>query len=261
MKCWFIMTSLFPQARHQEILSQQHDLIVATQSAQALLDKQANVMSAEEKDKLEKNIQELKGRYEASLTQAEQQMKQVQCVQEELKKFQGDCEEFEGWLDQAEAQVEELAAPACSLKVLSDKLQRQKSFSEDVISHKGDLRFINISGQKVLDVARACGPYDSSSPNAVDTSGTCAAVQEKLDSAAGRYKTLHSQVLAVAWFHHWGEQWSQQITPTEMYVHPNVSLSSMFFLPKCVFSANSSATTSRTWLTSTRGTKTPALAF
>ncbi|XP_035519853.1 dystonin isoform X9 [Morone saxatilis] len=184
------------KAHHQEILSQQQDLILATQSAQALLDKQANMLSPEEKEKLQKNIQELKGRYEASLTQAEQQMKQVQCVQEELKKFQGDCEEFEGWLDQAEGDIEELGGPAGSLNILGDKLQRQKSFSEDVISHKGDLRFITISGQKVLDVAKACGLDDPAAKNAplhVDTSGTCLAVKDKLDSAASRYKTLHSQ--------------------------------------------------------------------
>ncbi|XP_045927365.1 dystonin [Micropterus dolomieu] len=184
------------KARHQEILSQQQDLIMATQSAQTLLDKQADVLSPEEKEKLQKNIQELKGRYEASLTQAEQQMKQVQCVQEELKKFQHDCKEFEGWLDQAEGDVEELGAPAGSLNILSDKLQRQKSFSEDVISHKGDLRFITISGQKVLDVAKACALDDPAAKNAplhVDTSGTCSAVKNKLDSAASRYKTLYSQ--------------------------------------------------------------------
>ncbi|KAM7385703.1 hypothetical protein PAMP_001765 [Pampus punctatissimus] len=184
------------KAHHQKILSQQQDLIMATQSAQALLDKQANMLSPEEKEKLQKNIQELKERYEASLTQAEQQMKQVQCVQEELKKFQDDCEEFMGWLDQAEEEMEELGAPAASLNIVSDKLQRQKSFSEDVIAHKGDLRFITISGQKVLDVAKACGSADPAAQNTllhVDTSGTCSAVKDKLDSAATRYKTLHSQ--------------------------------------------------------------------
>ncbi len=191
---------MFPQAHHKKILSQQQDLTTAIQSAQALLDKQADVLSPEEKEKLQKNIQELKGRYEASLTQAEQQMKQVQCVQEELKKFQDDCEEFEGWLAQAEGEMEELGGPAGSLNILSDKLQRQKSFSEDVISHKGDLRFITISGQKVLDVAKACGLEDPAAKKTllhVDTSGTCSAVKDKLDSAASRYKTLHSQVFSL----------------------------------------------------------------
>ncbi|XP_055745835.1 dystonin-like isoform X6 [Salvelinus fontinalis] len=184
------------KARHQEILSQQQELIMATQSAQALLDHQAHALSPTDKDKLQRDIQELKGRYNSSLTQAEQQMKQVVQVQEELKKFQGDCEEFEGWLQQAEGEVEELGAPAGALNDLTEKLQRQKSFSEDVISHKGDLRFITISGQKVLDVAKACGRMDPGGKDAqleVDTTATCAAVKEKLDSAAGRFKALHSQ--------------------------------------------------------------------
>ncbi|XP_035982722.1 dystonin [Fundulus heteroclitus] len=184
------------KAHHQEILSQQQDLIMATQSAQALLEKQANMLSPEEKEKLHRNIQDLKERYDASLTQAEQQMKQVQSVQEELKKFKDDCEEFEDWLKQAEVEVEELGAPAGSLNILSDKLQKQKAFSEDVISRKGDLRFITMSGQKVLDVAKNCGSADAASKKAslhVDTSGACSAVKDKLDSAASRYKTLHSQ--------------------------------------------------------------------
>ncbi|KAJ8013741.1 hypothetical protein DPEC_G00032940 [Dallia pectoralis] len=184
------------KARHQEILSQQQDLIVATQSAQVLLDRQAHAMSPAEKDKLQKDIQELKGRYNTSLTQTEQQMKQVIQVQEELTKFQGDFEEFEGWLQQAESQLGDLGAPAGALNVLTEKLQEQKSFSEDVISHKGDLRFITISGQKVLEVARACGHMDPGKRDAqlaVDTTGTCTAVKDKLDTAASRYKALHSQ--------------------------------------------------------------------
>lgn len=172
---------------------------MATQSAQALLDKQANVLSPEEKERLQRNIQELKGRYENSLTQAEQQMKQLQCVQEELKKFQDDCEEFEGWLDQAEDEIKNLEAPAGSLNILTDKLQCQINFSEDVISHKGDLRFITISGQKVLDLAKACGVTDSDGKNThlqVNTSNTCSSVKDQLDVAASRYKALHSQVFS-----------------------------------------------------------------
>ncbi|XP_052469935.1 dystonin isoform X2 [Carassius gibelio] len=184
------------KAHHQEILSQQQDLIIATQSAQALLDKQAQVLSPAEKDKLQRDIRELEGRYKASLTQAEQQMKQVQTVQEELQKFKGDCEEFETWLQQAQGEMGELGAPAAALDTLSNNLQRQKSFSEDVISHKGDLRFITISGQKVLDAAKACDWSESGGSGGlpeVDMSGTCAAVKERLDSAASHYKALHTQ--------------------------------------------------------------------
>uniref|UniRef100_A0A8C4Z269 Dystonin n=1 Tax=Gadus morhua TaxID=8049 RepID=A0A8C4Z269_GADMO len=191
------------KARHQEILSQQQELIMATQSAQALLDKQAQVLAPEEQEKLQRDVQELRARYDASLTQAEQQMKQVQSVQEELGKFQGDSVEFEAWLDQAEAEMEELCAPGDGLDVLAQKLQRQKSFSEDVISHKGDLRFITISGQKVLDVAKACSSADAmdkGSQLAVDTSGSCASVKKKLDSAKYKIHTLNTYLFYSTYF-------------------------------------------------------------
>ncbi|XP_060727867.1 dystonin isoform X10 [Tachysurus vachellii] len=182
------------KAHHQEILSQQQDLIIATQSAQALLDKQADVLSPSEKEQLQKSIQELRECYEVSLTQAEQQMKQIQSVQEELHKFEGDYEEFGVWLQQAQEQLAELGAPTGHLAVLQEKLEKQKCFYEDVISHKGDLRFITISGQKVLDVAKACSRKERKQGLLdVDTSGTCAAVKEKLDSTATRYKAMHTQ--------------------------------------------------------------------
>ncbi|KAM9476477.1 dystonin isoform 13-T13 [Clarias gariepinus] len=180
------------KAHHQEILSQQQDLLIATQSAQTLLDKQGDVLSPAEKEKLQNDIKELKGRYEASLTQAEQQMKQMQSVQEELRKFQSDYEEFGVWLQQAQEQLAELEAPTSQIDDLHEKLQKQKSFYEDVISHKGDLRFITIAGQKVLDVAKGeCKEKPGSLE--VDASGTCAAVKEKLDSTATQYKVMHTQ--------------------------------------------------------------------
>ncbi|XP_047667970.1 dystonin isoform X24 [Tachysurus fulvidraco] len=182
------------KAHHKGILSQQQDLIIATQSAQALLDKQADVLSPSEKVQLQKSIKDLRECYEVSLTQAEQQMKQMQSVQEELHKFEGDYEEFGVWLQQAQEQLAELGAPTGHLAVLQEKLEKQKCFYEDVISHKGDLRFITISGQKVLDVAKACSRKERKQGLLdVDTSGTCAAVKEKLDSTATRYKAMHSQ--------------------------------------------------------------------
>uniref|UniRef100_A0A4W4F390 Dystonin n=1 Tax=Electrophorus electricus TaxID=8005 RepID=A0A4W4F390_ELEEL len=171
------------QAHHQEILSQQQDLIIATQSAQALLDKQAEVLSPSEKEKLQRDIQELRGRYEASLAQAEQQVKQVQSIQEELHKFQGDYNEFDVWLQQALEKLEELGLQQGTWMYCKISSRNRRAFMRIVISHKGDLRFITISGQKVLDVAEACSRH----------LGMCAAVKEKLDSTAARYKDLHMQ--------------------------------------------------------------------
>ncbi|KAJ8248180.1 hypothetical protein GJAV_G00239220 [Gymnothorax javanicus] len=184
------------KARHQEVLSQQQELIMATQSAQALLDRQAHALSPSERDKLQRDIQELRGRYDSELAEAELQAKLVQSLREEVGKFKEDCGEFEAWLGEAEGEAGDLGAPADRLDVLADRLERQKSFAEDVISHKGDLRFITVLGQKVLDAARSCGrgdPTDRNSQTDVDTTGVCTAVKDRLDTAAGRYKAVHSQ--------------------------------------------------------------------
>uniref|UniRef100_A0A4W4F2W7 Dystonin n=1 Tax=Electrophorus electricus TaxID=8005 RepID=A0A4W4F2W7_ELEEL len=152
------------QAHHQEILSQQQDLIIATQSAQALLDKQAEVLSPSEKEKLQRDIQELRGRYEASLAQAEQQVKQVQSIQEELHKFQGDYNEFDVWLQQALEKLEELGLQQGTWMYCKISSRNRRAFMRIVISHKGDLRFITISGQKVLDVAEVTAGHFKNCP-------------------------------------------------------------------------------------------------
>ncbi|XP_039595061.1 dystonin isoform X12 [Polypterus senegalus] len=183
------------KAHHREILSQQQAFIIATQSAQALLEKQGHMLSPGEKEKLQSNIQELRDRYETTLTEAELKMKLIQTVQDELQKFRTDCGEFENWLQQSETEIAELKSGVSDQDHLNSKLQRQKSFSDDVISHKGDLRFITISGQRVLDAAKMCNKSDTSKDSelSVDTSGVSTLVQDKLESAANHYKSLHSQ--------------------------------------------------------------------
>ncbi|XP_064173955.1 dystonin isoform X26 [Anguilla rostrata] len=185
------------KARHQEVLSQQQELIMATQSAQALLDRQAHALSPEERDKLQRDVQELRGRYDSELAQAELQAKRAQSLREELRKFRGDCGEFEAWLGEAEGEAGLLGAPAGRLDVLADRLERQRAFAEDVISHKGDLRFVTAAGQRTLDAAKACGgpgdPADRHPQTDIDTSGVCAAVKDRLANAADRYKAVHSQ--------------------------------------------------------------------
>lgn len=185
-----------PQAQHEKIISQQQAVIVATQSAQALLEKQGHHLSPEEKEKIQKNLKELKVQYETALAESEQKLKLTRSLQEELEKFDADYSEFESWLQLAEQELENLEIGASDFGGIIIKLQRQKSFSEDVISHKGDLRFITIAGQRVLEAAKSCNKIESAryEKEGMDTSSTYMEVQNKLDRATGRFKTLYSKV-------------------------------------------------------------------
>ncbi|XP_062449773.1 microtubule-actin cross-linking factor 1 isoform X16 [Rhea pennata] len=175
------------KAQHQELLFQQQDIILATQAAQAFLDKQGHNLTPEERDALQGRLAELRDQYAASLSQSETQLKQVQVLRDELQKFLRDHGEFETWLKQAEQELEGMYKGDSDPASLGRLLLRQGSFSEDVISHKGDLRFITMSGQKVLD---AEGAAKDGGTQAL-TSGSV--VKSKLEDATQRYTMLHSK--------------------------------------------------------------------
>lgn len=177
-------------------MSQQQIYIVSTQSVQDFLQKQGTSIPAAEREKLEKDLTQLKVQYETALGQSESRLKLVQAVQDELKTFSTDYNEFENWLHQSERQLEDLQSGAKDMDTFGGKLKRQRSFSEDVISHKGDLRYITISGQRVLDAAKSCGKSGLSKDGKpqVDMSATCAQVQNQLNMASDCYKSLQSKV-------------------------------------------------------------------
>ncbi|XP_008160035.2 dystonin isoform X3 [Eptesicus fuscus] len=184
------------KAQHEKIISQQQAVLLATQSAQALLEKQGHYLSPEDKEKLQKNMKELKAHYETALAESEKKMKLTHSLQEELEKFDTDYGEFEHWLQQSEQELENLQAGADDFNGLMTKLKRQKSFSEDVISHKGDLRYITISGNRVLEAAKSCSKRDGggkADQHNTDTSAAHREVQSKLDRATDRFRSLYSK--------------------------------------------------------------------
>ncbi|XP_069751837.1 microtubule-actin cross-linking factor 1 isoform X14 [Narcine bancroftii] len=181
---------------HQEkLLSQEQAFVLATQSAQSFLDKHGHNLLPEEKKQLQNNLNDLKEQYETALLHADTQLKHVHALQEELQKFQKDHGEFEAWLIQSEYELEEIKAGEMDSNSLKFKLEKHNFFFEDVISHKGDLRYITISGQKVLDAADAFAEANANEDlkASVDPSTTSTRVKEKLKDANDRYRTLQSK--------------------------------------------------------------------
>ncbi|XP_056670300.1 dystonin isoform X33 [Monodelphis domestica] len=183
------------KAQHEKIVSQHQAVIIATQSAQALLEKQGHYLSLEEKEKLQRNMKELKTQYETALAESEKKVKLTNSLQEELEKFDADYNEFDSWLQQSEQELENLEAGADDFSGIMIKLKRQKSFSEDVISHKGDLRYITISGHRVLEAAKSCSKRDGGKDDKenLGTSATYKEVQGKLDLASERFKSVYTK--------------------------------------------------------------------
>uniref|UniRef100_A0A8C5JGZ6 Microtubule actin crosslinking factor 1 n=1 Tax=Junco hyemalis TaxID=40217 RepID=A0A8C5JGZ6_JUNHY len=173
------------KAQHQELLSQQQDVILATQAAQAFLDKQGPSLAGQEQERLQAQLAQLRERYPASLARAEAQLKRVQLLREELHKFLQDHGEFQAWLEQAEQELQGMYKGDSDPASLRQLLRRQGSFAEDVISHKGDLRFVTMSGEKFLDGDAGGDESQLEMSRSV--------VKSKLEDATQRYTTLHSK--------------------------------------------------------------------
>ncbi|XP_055262648.1 dystonin isoform X10 [Moschus berezovskii] len=184
------------KAQHAELAARHQAVLAATQAAQTLLETQGHHLCPEEKEKLQRNVTELKTHFESALAASETAVRRTRSLQEELQKFDSDCGEFEQWLLQAEQDLQNLEAGADDLSGLTAKLKRQKSFSEDVISHKGDLRYITIAGNRVLEAAKACGGREGggwADRDQVDTSAAHREVQGWLDRATERFRSLYTK--------------------------------------------------------------------
>lgn len=181
------------QAHHKELLSQQPAFILATQSAQAFLDRHGESLAPGEKERLSSDLASLRAQYEGRLSRCEAQLKRATGLREELDKFLTEHGEFSSWLELSEQELRSLGEGQSDAQGLRDRAQRHRKFSEDVICHKADLRFITISGQKVLDAAGAGSGTGEGEPE-LDPSSTRLLVQGKLQDATDRFSQLHAKV-------------------------------------------------------------------
>ena len=75
------------QAQHAELVAQQQAVLAATQAAQALLETQGHHLCPEEKEKLQRNVTELKTHFESALAASETAVRRTRSLQEELQKW------------------------------------------------------------------------------------------------------------------------------------------------------------------------------
>lgn len=171
------------------MLGQQQNFILTIQSAQDFLDKHGSTLPPEERERLQNQLARLKEEYAASLSQAQLQLKHAQGLRDDLQNFIHDHGEFETWLQQSKEELDKMQKGEADCESLRNLLQQQADFSEDVISHKGDLRYITIAGQKAIEAEKAALEQSSE-----EVGVAAALVKSKLEDASKRYSALHSKV-------------------------------------------------------------------
>lgn len=79
-------------------------------------------------------------------------LNKLTAAQDDLEKYREEFEEFEEWLKGAEREHERLMRETGrDYRSIKEQIEEEKSLIEDVNDHKGDLKFINRAGQKLID--------------------------------------------------------------------------------------------------------------
>ncbi|XP_045082276.1 microtubule-actin cross-linking factor 1-like isoform X10 [Coregonus clupeaformis] len=179
------------QAELQQLQAQQAQLMQVSQNAHSLLDQPDSAVPAEEKRRLRDQLDQLQTQHQEKLQACQERLRRSEALKDELAKFLQEHGGLGTWLEQSEGELCSLGEGETDAQGLKGRLEEHKKLAEDVICHKADLRFVSISGHKVLDsVQGALEKVGGSDPALEETKQL---VTDKLQDANHRYTTLHTK--------------------------------------------------------------------
>ncbi|KAM4630179.1 microtubule-actin cross-linking factor 1 isoform 2-T2 [Polymixia lowei] len=179
------------QAELQQLNSQQAQLLQVTQSTRSLLEQPDSAVPPEEKQRLRAALDQLQAQHQDRLQSCQDRLRKSEALKDELNKFLQEHGSLGTWLEQSEQDLRSLGEGETDAPGLKGRMDEHKKLAEDVICHKADLRFVSISGQKVLDSVQEALERVSGSDPALDS--TKHLVTGKLQDANHRYTALHTK--------------------------------------------------------------------
>ncbi|XP_038827418.1 microtubule-actin cross-linking factor 1-like [Salvelinus namaycush] len=179
------------QAELQQLQAQQAQLMQVSQNARSLLDQPDSAVPAEEKRRLRDQLDQLQTQHQEKLRSCQERLRRSEALKDELAKFLQENGGLGTWLEQSEGELCSLGEGETDAQGLKGRLEEHKKLAEDVICHKADLRFVSISGQKVLDSFQGALEKVGGSDPALEE--TRQLVTDKLQDANHRYTALHTK--------------------------------------------------------------------
>ncbi|TDH03803.1 hypothetical protein EPR50_G00145770 [Perca flavescens] len=179
------------QTELQQLQSQQAQLLQITQSTRSLLDQPDSTVPPEEKQRLRAALDQLQAQHQDKLQSCQDRLRKSEALKDELTKFLQEHGSLGTWLEQNEQELCSLGEGETDAQGLKGRLEEHRKLAEDVICHKADLRFVSISGQKVLDSVQGALEQVGGPDPALDN--TKQLVTDKLQDANHRYTTLHTK--------------------------------------------------------------------
>ncbi|KAI4818359.1 hypothetical protein KUCAC02_011702, partial [Chaenocephalus aceratus] len=173
----------------QQLQAQQAQLLQITQSTRSLLDQPDSTVPPEEKQRLRAALDQLQAQHQERLQSCQDRLRKSESLKDELTKFLQEHGGLGTWLEQNEQELRSLGEGETDAQGLKGRLDEHRKLAEEVICHKADLRFVSISGQKVLDSVQGALEQVGGSDPALDS--TKQLVTDKLQDANHRYTSLH----------------------------------------------------------------------
>ncbi|XP_040910082.1 microtubule-actin cross-linking factor 1 isoform X4 [Toxotes jaculatrix] len=179
------------QAELQQLQAQQAQLLQITQSARSLLDQPDSTVPPEEKQRLRAAVDQLQAQHQDRLQSCQDRLRKSEALKDELTKFLQEHGSLDAWLEQSEQELRSLGEGETDAQGLKGRLEEHRKLAEDIICHKADLRFVSISGQKVLDSVQGALEQVGGSDPALES--TKQLVADRLQDVNHRYTTLHTK--------------------------------------------------------------------
>uniref|UniRef100_A0A8C4R071 Uncharacterized protein n=1 Tax=Eptatretus burgeri TaxID=7764 RepID=A0A8C4R071_EPTBU len=212
------------KAHHHAASNLQPDVMLATQSCQSWIERHGSRLASEEHKLLSDLETNVRVRFQVVLKRSDGRLRLAEAATEALSKLAGEFSEFEEWLTQAELDLGNLYGSDKHLKWGEEELAERKAqhatFSDEVTSRRGDLRFIGVAAAKALQAVQACREEGKNGGLWPGVEQTCTEVHLRHEKSEKRYTALNSQCSC------FGNQLAQSLSKYQEFLKMSSVLSS-----------------------------------
>ena len=146
------------QTLHEDVAKHQPLVFTTVEEASRFLQEHGPRLRDADRTKLQDITDNLQSRYDVVNNQSNQRQTKQNFGFNDLNKYEQEADSFTNWLDTAERSLQQAQKNVPQdLEDLQRQIVDQKTFTEDVNDQKGDLKFINMTGQKFINDGKVGG--------------------------------------------------------------------------------------------------------
>ncbi|GFR20379.1 plectin [Trichonephila clavata] len=134
----------------EELENKQSLITTCLDQMRQLAQRGLEVLNKEEINYLQKNLISVRRHYDSLLNECDRLLKRLTAAFEELQKYKSEVKSLKEWLNEAQHEYIMIQSSIGVLNKLESKSEHIRSFTNDVIAHQADLRFITMAAQKFI---------------------------------------------------------------------------------------------------------------